>query len=55
MRYFWIFMAALICSDAYVVSQGIDGVFWRFKTAPELRLQEALILRASQAQGGKQP
>lgn len=47
MRYFWIFMTALVCSDAYVVSHGIDGAFWRFKTEPELRLQEALIQRAA--------
>lgn len=45
---FWIFCAVFVCCDAFVVSRGLDGFIWQFKTEPELKLQQQLIDRASQ-------
>ncbi|WP_239224497.1 hypothetical protein [Comamonas aquatica] len=49
MRFFWIFCAVFVCCDAFLVSRGLDGVLWIYKTEPEQRLQQALIERATQA------
>ena len=49
---FWIFCALLVCCEAFVVSRGIDGFIWHFKTPAELRLQEKLIERATAQKGG---
>lgn len=47
MRFFWIFCAVFVCCDAFLVSRGLDGVLWIYKTEPEQRLQQALIERAN--------
>lgn len=49
---FWIFCAVLVCCETFVVSRGIDGFIWHFKTPAELRLQEKLIERAAAQKGG---
>ena len=44
---FWLFCAVLVICEVFIVLHGIDGLIWKFKTPPELRLQEKLITRAT--------
>ena len=48
---FWILCAVLVVCEVYIVTRGIDGVIWRFKTPAELRLQERLIEHAAAQKG----
>lgn len=50
---FWIFCAVWVLAEVYITMQGIDTVLWKFKTPPELELQQHLINKAAQAQKEK--
>ena len=48
---FWIFLAVFLVCDASLVSRGMDGAIWHFKTPAELELQKHLIERAAAKKG----
>lgn len=35
----WFFLAIFVAADAFVVSQGVDGYFWSYKTPTEIQVQ----------------
>lgn len=36
-------VCVLICADAYIVTQGIDGALWYHRTPAELAIQQSKI------------